>query len=60
MKPQWTQARRFEYIRYEKWQGMAKITINRPVLHNAFRRQTAIHVNNHRPGASSAIWKAKR
>ncbi len=40
MKPQWKEARRFEDIRYEKWQGIAKITINRPEVRNAFRPQT--------------------
>jgi naphthoate synthase len=40
MKPHWKEARRFEDIRYEKWQGIAKITINRPEVRNAFRPQT--------------------
>jgi naphthoate synthase len=40
MKPQWKEARRFEDIRYEKWQGIAKVTINRPEVRNAFRPQT--------------------
>ena len=40
MKSVWTLARRFEDIRYEKWQGIAKITINRPEVRNAFRPQT--------------------
>src|SRR3954447_6849657 len=39
-QPQWKQARRFEDIRYEKWQGIAKVTINRPEVRNAFRPQT--------------------
>ena len=45
MKPQWTQARRFEDIRYEKWQGIAKITINRPEVRNAFRPQTLFEMS---------------
>src|SRR5688500_2869784 len=36
----WKQAKAFEDIRYEKWEGMAKITINRPEVRNAFRPQT--------------------
>ena len=45
MKPQWTVARRFEDIRYEKWQGIAKITINRPEVRNAFRPQTLFEMS---------------
>src|SRR5437763_13057623 len=44
-QPQWTQARRFEDIRYEKWQGIAKITINRPEVRNAFRPQTLFEMS---------------
>jgi naphthoate synthase len=36
MKNKWVPAGRFEEIRYEKMQGMAKITINRPHRRNAF------------------------
>ena len=45
MKPHWSQARRFEDIRYEKWQGIAKITINRPEVRNAFRPQTLFEMS---------------
>jgi len=45
MKPQWKQARRFEDVRYEKWQGIAKITINRPEVRNAFRPQTLFEMS---------------
>ena len=45
MKIQWTLAREFEDIRYEKsGDGIAKITINRPELRNAFRPQTVIEM----------------
>ena len=37
---QWQCAGRFSDIIYEKWDGMAKITINRPNVRNAFRPQT--------------------
>lgn len=37
---QWTQALDFEDILYEKFEGIAKITINRPEVRNAFRPLT--------------------
>ncbi len=43
MKPQWktdAAGKKFEDVRYEKWEGIAKITINRPEVRNAFRPQT--------------------
>ncbi len=36
----WTQAKTFQDIRYEKAEGIAKITINRPDVRNAFRPLT--------------------
>ncbi len=36
----WIQVKEFSDIRYEKWKGIAKITINRPEVHNAFRPET--------------------
>ncbi len=38
--PRWRSAGRFEDVRYEKADGIAKITINRPEVRNAFRPQT--------------------
>jgi naphthoate synthase len=38
--PRWKSADKFEDIRYEKAEGIAKITINRPEVRNAFRPQT--------------------
>ncbi len=43
MKAQWktdAAGKKFEDVRYEKWDGIAKITINRPEVRNAFRPQT--------------------
>jgi naphthoate synthase len=40
MKAIWKKAGEHNDIRYEKWEGIAKITINRPEVRNAFRPQT--------------------
>ncbi|MBX7115989.1 MAG: 1,4-dihydroxy-2-naphthoyl-CoA synthase [Myxococcaceae bacterium] len=42
-KPQWksdSSAKGFEDVLYEKWEGIAKVTINRPEVRNAFRPKT--------------------
>lgn len=44
MAANWTTAREFEDIRYEHFEGIAKITINRPEVRNAFRPQTVIEM----------------
>jgi naphthoate synthase len=36
----WEHAATYTDIKYEKWQGIAKITINRPEVRNAFRPHT--------------------
>lgn len=36
----WTSVRTYEDIKYEKWNGIAKVTINRPEVRNAFRPLT--------------------
>ncbi|HXN41182.1 MAG TPA: 1,4-dihydroxy-2-naphthoyl-CoA synthase [Myxococcaceae bacterium] len=40
MKAMWKSAKNYEDIRYQKWEGIAKITINRPEVRNAFRPKT--------------------
>jgi naphthoate synthase len=40
MKPEWKQIQKYTDIRHERWEGIAKITINRPEVRNAFRPQT--------------------
>jgi naphthoate synthase len=42
----WRQARPFTDIRYEKAEGIAKITINRPEVRNAFRPLTVIEMRD--------------
>lgn len=40
MKPQWSPKRTYEDIEYATWNHIAKITINRPEVRNAFRPKT--------------------
>src|SRR5713101_4399187 len=40
MKAMWKSAKDYQDIRYEKWEGIAKVTINRPEVRNAFRPKT--------------------
>ncbi len=42
---QWERAREFEDIYYDKAEGIAKITINRPEVHNAFRPLTVMEMS---------------
>jgi naphthoate synthase len=40
----WKQAGKFTDIKYSKFDGIAKITINRPEIHNAFRPLTVVEM----------------
>jgi naphthoate synthase len=42
----WISCGNFTDIKYHKWQGIAKITINRPEVRNAFRPHTIIEMSN--------------
>ena len=40
----WTDAKNFKDIKYEKYNGISKITINRPEVRNAFRPLTVVEM----------------
>ncbi len=44
MVANWKKAKDFEDIRYEHFEGIAKITINRPEVRNAFRPKTVMEM----------------
>ncbi len=46
MAPIWKEYGDYTDIKYQKWEGIAKITINRPHLRNAFRPQTVSEMSH--------------
>ena len=45
LDPQWVASGEYQDIIYETWQGIAKITINRPEVRNAFRPATVFEMS---------------
>ena len=45
MEYNWKSVKDYQDIIYEKWEGIAKITINRPDVRNAFRPETVIEMH---------------
>ena len=45
MTRQWETIRTYEDIKYEKYNGIAKVTINRPEVRNAFRPKTVLRID---------------
>ena len=45
IKPAWRRAGDYQDVVYETWEGVAKITINRPEVRNAFRPQTVFELS---------------
>ena len=45
----WQSIKKYEDILFEFWEGIAKITINRPEVHNAFRPTTVNEIGEALP-----------
>jgi naphthoate synthase len=46
MKRNWTTIKEYEDIKFEFFEGIAKITINRPEVRNAFRPETTMEMSD--------------
>lgn len=51
LKLKWVESGRYEDIKYHKFEGIAKITINRPDVRNAFRPKTVFEMSEALQGA---------
>ena len=56
--PKWINVKAFEDIEYHKAEGIAKITINRPEVRNAFRPQTIVEISQALEVARSTVKPA--
>jgi naphthoate synthase len=45
LQPSWTRSGEYQDVVYETWEGIAKITINRPEVRNAFRPVTVTEMS---------------
>ena len=46
MKREWTKIKDYQDIKFEFFEGIAKITINRPEVRNAFRPETTMELRD--------------
>ena len=44
MKASWKEIKKYDDINFEIYNGVAKVTINRPKVYNAFRPETNIEM----------------
>ena len=46
MKPKWQKVKDYQDIRYEAWDGIAKLTINRPEVRNALHSYAYVELRS--------------